>query len=330
MSVLRQPERKMSSSPRCDRPVQGDGIMSYHCTLPQGHTSEPPQDPEPCYAVESGRSARAWDAWKRRREMDGQRPEDIVIECPACGEGAMVVTVLGGVCENCGEKADIMAKADVESAVVDPEQRTALVRPWREGDPLVTSDAETPTSRPRTPVSEAQYPEGQEYAAQNLRTREGDQRLPDGDESIPDDQSLLIADIEARRKVGISRYGQGHRPFNGRNTLQDWYEEQLDGLVYARSIVRMAEADRAELVSAVSNAIRSADGDHTMGAGALAEVAVDRIMGWVTAQRMDGGVRDLIEQVTHWAVPGGYCGSESESVEMVRVDDLTRRDGAAR
>lgn len=33
--------------------------------------------------------------------------------------------------------------------------------------------------------------------------------------------------------------------------------------------------DRADWVDAVSNAIRKADGNHTMGAGALAEVAVD-------------------------------------------------------
>lgn len=126
-----------------------------------------------------------------------------------------------------------------------------------------------------------------------LRTRPEDQRLPDGDESVPDDQSLLIADIEARRKVGIARYGQGHRPFNGRDTLRDLYEEQMDLMVYLRSIVRMAEADREALVEAVTDALAKAEKEkphwfETADHSDMAGVAVDRLMGWVAAQRMQG------------------------------------------
>jgi hypothetical protein len=126
-----------------------------------------------------------------------------------------------------------------------------------------------------------------------LRTRPGDQVLPDGDESLEDDQTLLIRDIEERRQVGIQRYRQGHRPFNGRNTVRDWYEEQLDGLVYARSILRMHDADRDTLVAEVSKALEKAEDEHphwfeTADHTDMAEVAVDRIMGWVTAQRLDG------------------------------------------
>ncbi len=113
------------------------------------------------------------------------------------------------------------------------------------------------------------------------RTRKGDQVLPTGDESLEDDQSLLIADIEARREVGIERYGQGHRPFNGRNTVQDWYEEQLDGLVYARSILRMAEASREELVEVMKASLTRS---RLQTPQVQAEQAVDSIMGWVVGQ----------------------------------------------
>lgn len=113
------------------------------------------------------------------------------------------------------------------------------------------------------------------------RTRPGDQVLPTGDESIPDDQSLIIADLEERRRLGIERYGQGHRPFNGRDTLLDMYEEQLDLLVYLRSIRRSSEATREELVTVVARAIEVIPAANDVGQ--IAEVAVDRIMSWVAA-----------------------------------------------
>lgn len=113
------------------------------------------------------------------------------------------------------------------------------------------------------------------------RTRPSDQVLPTGDESIPDDQSLIIADLEERRRLGIERYGQGHRPFNGRDTLLDMYEEQLDLLVYLRSIRRSSEATREELVTVVARAIEVIPAANDVGQ--IAEVAVDRIMSWVGA-----------------------------------------------
>lgn len=137
-----------------------------------------------------------------------------------------------------------------------------------------------------------------------LRTRAGDQPIPDGDESLADDQSLLIEDIEARRQVGIGRYGQGHRPFNGRDTLRDMYEEDLDKLVYLRSIVRMAAATREELVAEVGRALYDPKRRDKHPGVSDEEIAVDRIMGWVTAKtinkEMDRGqlveaIRALIE-----------------------------------
>src|SRR5206468_112542 len=109
-----------------------------------------------------------------------------------------------------------------------------------------------------------------EVRPQPTRTRPGDQRLPDGDESKPDDQLRLIADIETRRQLGVERYGQAHRTFNGRDTLQDWYDEQLDRLVYARSLVTMAQATREDLVEVMIRELRAIS-----DSGALQQMRID-------------------------------------------------------
>ena len=121
---------------------------------------------------------------------------------------------------------------------------------------------------------------------QPTKQRDGDQRLPDADEDQVDDFVLYGQDIEARRQVGIERYGQAHRPFNGRNTLLDAYEEVLDTGLYLRSLLRMAEADRETLIEAVEVALKKHYHDGgSLTPDAQAPLAVDRIMGWVVSQK---------------------------------------------
>lgn len=50
----------------------------------------------------------------------------------------------------------------------------------------------------------------------------------------PDVQAAVIADIEDRRKLGITRYGTALQPHNGRNALLDAYEEVLDLACYLK------------------------------------------------------------------------------------------------
>lgn len=69
-----------------------------------------------------------------------------------------------------------------------------------------------------------------------LRLREGDQPLPVPNGEL-DVQSQVIADIEARRQVGISRYGTALQPFNGRDALRDLYEELLDACCYIKQVL---------------------------------------------------------------------------------------------
>jgi hypothetical protein len=74
-----------------------------------------------------------------------------------------------------------------------------------------------------------------------MKLRPGDQPLPvvNGRDDI---QTMVIADIEARRQVGIQRYGTALQAHNGRDMLRDAYEEALDLAVYLRGVIE--ERDR--------------------------------------------------------------------------------------
>lgn len=76
-----------------------------------------------------------------------------------------------------------------------------------------------------------------------MKQRPEDQPLPQVNDET-DIQSLVIADIESRRQVGIERYGTALQPFNGRDALRDLYEELLDAATYARQLIE--ERDRAQ------------------------------------------------------------------------------------
>lgn len=69
-----------------------------------------------------------------------------------------------------------------------------------------------------------------------FKQREGDQPLPVINDH-PDIQAAVIADIETRREVGISRYGTALQPNNGRDALQDLYEELIDAAMYAKQLI---------------------------------------------------------------------------------------------
>lgn len=67
----------------------------------------------------------------------------------------------------------------------------------------------------------------------DVRDPETDQQLPVVNER-PFIQDLVIEDIEARKQLGIRKYGTALQSGNGRNMLQDAYEEVLDLAIYLR------------------------------------------------------------------------------------------------
>ena len=62
------------------------------------------------------------------------------------------------------------------------------------------------------------------------------QPAPTPNDSVPI-WELVIADMQARDQLGRERYGTPLQAHNGRNALQDAYEEALDMAVYLRQAI---------------------------------------------------------------------------------------------
>jgi hypothetical protein len=89
------------------------------------------------------------------------------------------------------------------------------------------------------------------------RQRAGDQPLPLHRPGTPDIQSLVVLDlrqrypgqvtdrivamVEARRELGLARYGSALQAFNGRDGGQDLQEELVDAMVYAAQLFTEAQ-----------------------------------------------------------------------------------------
>ena len=78
---------------------------------------------------------------------------------------------------------------------------------------------------------------------EGLRLRPGDQPLPVPNDN-PSVHSMLMADIEARRELGVRRYGVALQAGNGRDALRDAYEEILDCAVYLRQAIEERDMAR--------------------------------------------------------------------------------------
>ena len=55
--------------------------------------------------------------------------------------------------------------------------------------------------------------------------------------SNPEVMELFLKDLKARYKEGVRRYGVPLQPFNGRDALQDAYEEAMDLALYLRQAI---------------------------------------------------------------------------------------------
>jgi hypothetical protein len=76
--------------------------------------------------------------------------------------------------------------------------------------------------------------------------RPTDQALPIANDQ-PIIHRLVQADLEQRLAVGVATYGQGLQAFNGRDVLQDAYEEALDKACYLRQAMIERDAWQAEI-----------------------------------------------------------------------------------
>jgi hypothetical protein len=102
--------------------------------------------------------------------------------------------------------------------------------------------------------------------------REGDQALPAGGQG----DDLLLDLMEERRQVGLRRYGQPLRAFNGRSAARDLREELLDAANYSLQVEReMAALELAVVALARRLAGRDAEFGSVEAAIEVAE-AVER------------------------------------------------------
>jgi hypothetical protein len=69
----------------------------------------------------------------------------------------------------------------------------------------------------------------------------GNQQTPHG--SGREITPLVIADLETRSEFGKEKYGEPLTAFNGRDTLQDLYQEALDLVVYFRQLIEERDSD---------------------------------------------------------------------------------------
>jgi hypothetical protein len=64
-------------------------------------------------------------------------------------------------------------------------------------------------------------------------------------------------DLETRKQMGIKKYGVALQPSNGRDSLQDAYEEELDLCVYLKNeILRRQTEDRIATAAWKSRMVR--------------------------------------------------------------------------
>jgi hypothetical protein len=72
-------------------------------------------------------------------------------------------------------------------------------------------------------------------------------------------------------------HARGHDRWDGTVELPEGFRISIPKI---QTQDRVSDAHRVGLIDYVAQAMRMADGDHTMGTGALAEVAVDAMLRW--------------------------------------------------
>lgn len=163
----------------------------------------------PCACPDVPRSVRARERW----EAAQKQPEE--------GLGAFQ-----GPAQTTAERyTDGATPVPGQSGDIADHPGTVATRPVADTDALGFDESPEPMS----------YLERQEFPSEPIKQREGDQVLPTINER-PFVQDEVIGDIEARKQIGIKRYGTPLQPMNGRDALLDLYEELVDAAIYLRQV----------------------------------------------------------------------------------------------
>lgn len=193
------------------------------------------------------------DIWQAAAPRDAVRASVvaeklfIATTCPSCGSQLRPGPDIG-----CGdswhEPADFITVRVIGSAVRRPQGVDLYGEACPEcGAPLEYDEVDIGVGTLRRPAGLSGMPLDAEAVggaeerrratvSEERKTREGDQPLPlpvDG----PAMQDLVIADIESRKALGLKRYGQLLKANDGRDALQDAYEEAQDLCIYLRKCI---------------------------------------------------------------------------------------------
>ena len=238
----------------------GAGVVTYACNLEEKHDG-------PCVAIENQASLARRRAWEAEREAErarailseGQGPAQTFHELR--GEGPALPHPDLRETEQPGEVTFPQARIDDKGRPVDGmefvqdfkmmEEITNEVCPgcgYKTTDfniatlPTVLGPAQVRQcpncSIIFTPSVFYRMVEPAEPAepAEPTKQRPGDQVLPTVN-NLPYIQDMLIERIEERKAIGIERYGTPLQPFNGRDGLQDAFEESLDQTTYLLQVL---------------------------------------------------------------------------------------------
>lgn len=280
----------------------GRGTITWPCSLDENH-------PGPHYAVESNASQgdrRRWDAEQAEKirhvasglaEFQGpaqttaQRYTDNPTPVPiSAGRRRMH--------SDCTSLSGCLIDEHTECPYADfdlraqelLQQRVAadLSNPGPESRPDFSRAESWPVSPRPQPTDVRNEVDESVTEAVPTKQRAGDQVLPDGTGLCV--QDLVIEAMQESKRVGVERYGQTLRTFNGRRGFQDVHDEIRDLFVYLTQVKAESGAAREDLITVVQQAFRKEHQkvyeDDTQRPD-LATLAVDRIMGWVTGQLTD-------------------------------------------
>jgi hypothetical protein len=95
-----------------------------------------------------------------------------------------------------------------------------------------------------------------ELGAGRPKTEDTDQPMPTVHEDAPFIHDQVAADVAQRGELGRQRYGTKLQAFNGRRSLQDAYEELLDGACYVLQAKTEVDAVIAAWIATGENAER--------------------------------------------------------------------------
>jgi hypothetical protein len=103
-----------------------------------------------------------------------------------------------------------------------------------EGKPIEVQEYPTASE---LQVDTERFPVGLQITMPERAGREDDsQPLPTASDA-PVAHEMVIEDLRERLRIGIKRYGQPLQAHNGRDSLQDAYEECLDLCVYLKNAI---------------------------------------------------------------------------------------------